>query len=337
MCLGVVVAVLGLGCAAETVPMDGRGMATSSQTDPGTPVPAADPRQRDWGFPDSTATTGAGACTGTTVGGFLDSIRRAFPEVRDIQSFRSTGPRGAPASAGAPVRAGEQPPPSTGTSEYVTALMDDRSFGAIFFRGNRCRADLCEEREYWYFDSDAACGPQRAGHHRVVEQAGGRLGTCFEVFGEPLWNVPGSTDARHRCDADWSPQDISGTVRAWSLTAGPTCGKTEAIVPVDLTIIQDLDPASASIVVSGTGISSLDGRAFRGKVERRRFTASLDETSAGNCPAKRQFTFNIDFEGPSINGIPGGFGLVDVTEQTIAACPNPAPGCSASLHLVRAN
>lgn len=300
------------------------------------PVPPVHAGAEAWRFPEAVSTTGSGACAGVSLGEVLDRIRAGFEPVGDIESFRPGGPRGVVMSAGPGVPASETPPPPTETSSYVVGLMDENAFGAIFVRGERCRGDICEDHEYWYFETDERCSPAWVGHHRRTERSGGRYGSCLDVIGEALWRFPSPLDPRRRCDADWSPQDISGTRQALSLTGGPACGNA-AVVPVTVAITQSGDLAQATVVLQGTGIPFLDGRAVTGKVERRRFFAEIQEVSADSCPLRRSVTFNFDFEGPSINAIPGGFGLVDVQEQTVAPC-DPMPAlCSASLHLVRAD
>jgi hypothetical protein len=306
--------------------------------EPAPPVQASgSPVQRTaeaWTFPESPAVAGKGECAGVTLGGVLDAIRGEFDEVAGIRAFRASGPHGVTMNPGMPVAEGAAPAPAAGTSAFVIGLMDARGFGAIFFSGARCRGDLCDDRAYWYFDTEAGCRPRLVGQHRVVQKVGGRLGTCVDVAGEPLWNFPGPTAARDRCDADWSAQDISKTWPAYSLQPPSTCGPSGTVVPVDVTIRQERDLAVAHLVVRGTGIGFLDGRELAGKVERQNLEGFFEETTQEPCAAHRTIRFSLDFE-TSNNGLPGGFGLIDVGEELTGACPAGAGKCLAYLHLVR--
>jgi mannose-1-phosphate guanylyltransferase len=62
--------------------------------------------------------------------------------------------------------------------------------------------------------------------------------------------------------------------------------------------------------------------------------ARAAESGVSRAPS---YKFDLDFEGPSINGLPGGFGLIDVTEKPLAPCATPTAGCTTSLHLIRAD
>jgi len=298
---------------------------------PGSPVHRT---AEAWTFPESPSVAGQGECAGVTLASVLEAIRRDFADVADIGTFRAWGPRGVVMNPGLPVAEGSPVMAGTETSSFVVGLMDARSFGAVFFRGARCRGDLCEDRAYWYFETAAGCRPALVGQHRVVQKAGGRFGTCLDVTGAPLWSFPGEPVARQRCDADWSAQDISKTWPAYSLQ-GPsgTCGARDAIVPVDVTITQERDLAVAHVVVHGTGIAFLDGRPLDGRVERQSLEGLFDETTPEACAARRTIRLRLDFEA-SNNGFPSGFGLIDVGEELTGACPASAGGCSASLHLI---
>ncbi len=339
--------VLAFGCHPGGPPSDEDGKRATAGTAPPAvaaaqpaltePAQPVHPDAKSWAFPDGEGITGTGPCVGVTLSSVLDSIRRDYADVAHIRDFRSLGPRSAPMSAGPGMPVAEPPPVATEKAAHVLGLIDERSFGAVFFSGERCRGDRCEDRQYWYFETGDECRPRWVGHHRATDKAGGRHGTCIEVAGAPLWRIPGHPSARERCDADWSPQDISGTRKAFSLDPGGTCSVlNETVIPVELTIAQGSDRARATVTFSGTGIPFVDGRAFPGKVERQAFTATINETTNGACSAGREIKINLDFEdGPSINAIPGGFGLVDIKEAIVGSCPQGGGGCSGSLHLIR--
>jgi hypothetical protein len=298
---------------------------------PGSPVHRT---AEAWTFPESPSVAGQGECAGVTLASVLEAIRRDFADVADIGTFRAWGPRGVVMNPGLPVAEGSPVMAGTETSSFVVGLMDARSFGAVFFRGARCRGDLCEDRAYWYFETAAGCRPALVGQHRVVQKAGGRFGTCLDVTGAPLWSFPGEPVARQRSDADWSAQDISKTWPAYSLR-GPdgTCSTHEAIVPVDVTITQERDLARARVVVRGTGLAFLDGRDLGGTVERQSLEGMVEETTAEPCAVHRTIRVRLDFE-ENNNGLPGGFGLIDIDEQRTGTCPAAEGACWTSLHLM---
>ena len=334
-------------CGAEMPgePSDPRGTerraapaAVGPAPDLGQLVPPAHGDTVPWGFPAGENVLGNGPCAAVTLASVLGQIRAEVGDVRDIQSFRPSGPRGVMMDAGQATPAGVTPAPATEKSTYVVGFMDDRSFGAAFFRGDRCRGDRCEDRQYWYFETDEQCRPRWVGQHRAIDRPGGRYGTCVDATGSSLWHFPGNPAARQRCDADWSPRDISGTRRALSLDPTGTCsGKRGTFVPVDVTITQGADRANALVTLHGTGIAFVDGRAFPGKVERQSFAARITETTTGPCPVQRELLINLDFEAPGLNGLPGGFGVVDITEAPAGPCDTGPKGCGASLHLIHAN
>lgn len=285
---------------------------------------------------DSANGPGPGDCASTTLANTLDVIRDRFADVRQIREFRPSGPRGVTLNAGPATRVGDAVPPADGTSSFVTAKMDEHSFGVTFFRGERCRGDQCLDREFWYFETGANCQPRWVGHHHAVDQIGGLHGTCVDVEGKALWGFPAVLSPRSRCDADWSAQNISGTRKALSLDPGGTCGsKDGAFVPVEITIRQGTDLSKGEISVNGTGIPFFEGRYFSGTVERQGLTADIDEPLANACGASRQFKIRIDLEEPSINGLPGGFGFIDISDTVTRSCPNGPSGCRASLHFIR--
>ena len=290
-----------------------------------------------WGFPAGEHVAGAGPCVGVTLSSVLEQIRSGFAQVRDIRMFRSAGPGGVTMNAGAPVPLAEPASVPMDRSTFVLGLMDVKSFGAVFFQGERCRGDRCEDRQYWYFETDEQCRPRWVGHHRATDKTGGRYGTCVDVVGRSLWHLPSNPAPRQRCDADWSAQDISGTRRAFSIDPLGSCSTIQAsIAPIELTVTQGADRAFGTVTLTGSGIPFIDGRTFEGSVERQAFTSSTNEITTGACPVRRDIKMRLDFEdGPSLNAIPGGFGLVDISEQPLGACTQGGGACTASLHLIK--
>lgn len=300
-------------------------------------MPPAHGEATTWGFPVGEDVAGGGACVGVTLSSVLEQIRSGFGPVRDIRMFRSVGPVGVTMNAGAPVPLAQPVPVPMDRSAFVLGLMDGQSFGAVFFQGERCLGDRCEDRQYWYFETNEQCRPRWVGYHRATDKKGGRYGTCVDSVGGPLWHFPAIPAPRQRCDADWSAQDISGTRRAFSIDPLGSCSTIQSsIVPIELTVTQGADRAVGTVTLKGSGIAFIDGRTFQGSVERQAFTSSTNETTTGACPVRRDIKILLDFEdGPSVNGVPGGFGLVDISEQALGACNQGAGACAASLHLIK--
>jgi hypothetical protein len=290
-----------------------------------------------WAFPDSVAVVGQGACAGTTLSGFLDSVRRDFPAVSDIVELRSTGPRGVTLNAGPSMPAGVPIGEPTGQSAFVVAFMDAQSFGAAFYRGDRCRGDSCEILENRYFESDSQCRPRWVGHYRKKLTEGPR-GRCTEETGQALWNHPPMAQPLARCDADWSPQNVSGQRQIAILNApgDGECGrKVQApFTVVDVVVAQNDDLANAKVTFWSTGLPFLDGKAFSAKVERQHIKATFVERLPGSCEIERQYDIDLNFEGAQI-GIPNGLGLLDVFQRAVGQCEPAQAPCKESMHLMR--
>jgi hypothetical protein len=345
-------AMLAVGCAAGSVQDESGSQAGSAQaggtriSSPAVLEPEPDiramitPNHGDltpWALLDSAEVAGPGACAGTKLSTVLNLIRGRFSEVSAIGEFRGAGPRGAVAiNAGPAVRQGETPPPATGTAGFVVGFVDAQSFGIDFFAGQACRGEQCEVQEHWYFETDTQCRPRWVGHVKTTERKGGVHGTCFEVEGIARWQGPGAADTRGRCDTDWSAQNISGTHPALSLNPAGSCGgHTESFIPVEVTIAQGMDLAKGTLLVNGTGIEFLDGKPLSGTIERKAFNGTLVENTTGACPVRRSIKFSFDFEGSNAFGLPGGFGILDVSEETTGGCTPPVDACSASLHFIK--
>lgn len=292
-------------------------------------VTPSHPDESPWIFPGSATSPGEGPCANTTLGAVLDEIRQGFPDVADITRLKTPGPTGITVVAGLP--------PATGVAAYIVGLSDERSVGAIFFRGAGCAGEACQDRTYWYFETGAGCRARWVGHNRAIDRPDGAHGPCVDFEGSSVWLTPGDPDPRRRCDADWSPQDISGTRRAVSLDALGGCGRQDRlqVIPIQLSIAQGADRALAELSLDGTGIPFLDGRSFMGRVERQSFTSSTDETIAGVCPVHRRIDISLDFEEPTFTGVPGGFGIVDIVGEVPAGCSPVPDACRSSMHLVK--
>lgn len=133
-----------------------------------------------------------------------------------------------------------------------------------------------------------------------------------------------------------SSTDISGVRAAISLNAGSTCGGREGAVPVQVAVSVAPNASVGTMVVTGTGIPFLDGRAFEGRVEGRRMNGEVRDSVNGACPLSRRITFSLDFE-PEVSDSKTGFpypffGILDVREDASGACAPAVAACTASLH-----
>lgn len=326
-------AVLAGACAAGSE-QDGEGASLDGRKALSSPTHVA---LSAWSFPDSAVVVGQGACAGTTLSAFLDSVRRDFSAVSDIVEFRSTGPRGVRLNAGPPMPFGAPVPEPTGQSAFVVAFMDAQSFGAAFYRGDKCRGDSCEVLETRYFESDSQCRPRWVGHYRRQLTQGPR-GRCTEETGQSLWNHPVMADPLARCDADWSPQNVSGQRQIAILNApgDGQCGRAvqAPFTLVDVVVAQNDDLSNAKVTFWATGLPFLDGKAFSAKVERQHLWATLVEQLPGACEIERRYDIDLNFEGAKI-GIPNGLGLLDVSQRSTGQCAPSQATCTESMHLMR--
>jgi hypothetical protein len=270
-----------------------------------------------------------------TIGGLADQIRRAFPDVQGIDTFRTSGPLAAPLDAGPGTAVGAPLAPALMTDSYFTALADDHLLGVIFYLGQTCRGQNCEDQRYWYFETDDTCAPRWVGDYHQTQRD-----TCYDASGDALWDIPAALDPRQRCDADWSPRPIAGQRTATSLGIGAdTCGGTAGPpqMGVQLQLSQSPDLGSATAVLRDTGIPALDGRAFTGTVKRKRLEIQTTEDLPGACPASRSFKITVDFEGSNNFPIPGAFAGIDIVDTRASGCTRADATCATFLFLLTPN
>ena len=126
-------------------------------------------------------TVGPGACDGTTVTDVINAIHERWPELASIQGLRD--------------------PNLFGASAYIDAFTTDDGFRLVFFAGSGDCPAGCIDREYWYFETDAACAPQQMGHYSATYSSG----NCYAVEGEPLWGEPDPLPATSICPDEPPP------------------------------------------------------------------------------------------------------------------------------------
>jgi hypothetical protein len=117
-----------------------------------------------------------------------------------------------------------------------------------------------------------------------------------------------------------------------------SCGGTTMNgAQAELDISQSTDLSSATLVIRGSGIPVLDGRAFSGSVKRQRVEVTAVDDLPGACPATRSFKLTVDFEGNMNFPIPNSFAGIDVRDTVSAGCSRPDATCSTSLFLLGTN
>ncbi len=110
---------------------------------------------------------GTGSCAGVTLGDVVTRARADNPALADITDFVG---------------------PYLGDRERVIfAFAIPNGFRVVFKRGSGDCPAGCISNEYWYFETDAACLPQPAGHYSAQYKS---PGNCFVIDGAPVWGFP---------------------------------------------------------------------------------------------------------------------------------------------------
>lgn len=300
-CLPALLAVA--GCAAgsfsyESPSPDGGPRAPTGDASASTELPGR--------YLTSTATLGAGACQGVSLGSVLAKIRAAQPSIADIQTIYN------PASAG------------DGSFVYPFARPDG-GFDVVFKRGQGDCLAGCTDNDYRYYSTDVACTPLQVGHFH----AGWGLDNCLEIEGTPMWNHPPAPDLLTVCGHDSAPADVAGTYTLHAVgqrtpctlaSAGSKVGTLDETVEVVIRQNAD-DPGTGTVTFSGTGHPLVDGVPLPATFQQRRFDAALSSSDAA-CPSGTSVTARYDFDGDPSGGI-------EVNEQGAAGCAT----CQGSMML----
>ena len=142
----------------DAAPMDGGGA----------PVDAAAPTTVDVSQTLSDPTlAGTGSCTGFTLGDVVARVRADNPALADITDY--VGPY------------------LSDRERLIFAFAIPNGFRVVFKRGSDDCPAGCISNAYWYFETDAACVPQPAGHYSAQYQS---PGNCFVIEGAPVWGFP---------------------------------------------------------------------------------------------------------------------------------------------------
>jgi hypothetical protein len=225
---------------------------------------------------------GSGPCDGLTLEELLTNLYEAFPDLSDIQTL------------------------------YTSEIMFDGSFvfafqaedGAFALALKRGLGDCpsgCTEEEWFYFETDASCTPTQVGHYHPTWGENG----CIEQDGEPMWGHPVSPDPIYVCDADNSPQDISGTYSFFAQGQWSVCAESaaeqevlELALEISVEVTQDnADLSTGTVTVQGTGHPLLDGQPIAATFVRQRFEAlEAYDNLPSSCPQEHQIEIRHDFE-----------------------------------------
>jgi hypothetical protein len=227
--------------------------------------------------------SGAGECADTTLAEVISRIQQLRPDLADVTTLSRPDPE------------------QGGDGSFIYAFQRaDGGFAVVLQRGSGDCPSGCPVKDYWYFETGAACEVAEVGEaHR-------QAGQCMQADQLPRWGIPAVALPSEICGADLSPQNLTGV---YALT---TCGQldscstgktpaTSAALPsaIELTIQQQHDDLSrGQVTLQGTGEPLLDGVAFDATFERRKVKVEARSPELpSNCIETWNFNFDYDFEG----------------------------------------
>jgi hypothetical protein len=121
------------------------------------------------------STQGTGDCAGKTLGAVIDAIHLANRKLEDITVLY------------------DPQDPLIGPA-FILAFTTPDGFRLVFMRGSGDCPAGCINREYWYFETNAACEPVQIGHY-----ARGQGNGCTAVSGKPMWGQPAAGNVSNAC------------------------------------------------------------------------------------------------------------------------------------------
>jgi len=222
--------------------------------------------------------------------------------------------------------------PAAGShGSYIYAFSTPAGGFALVFRrgGGDCPAG-CTVNEYWYYESNAACQMEAAGHYNPTWKDG-----CLEGEGSPRWGVPPEPDPARLCGADNTPKDIGGTYKFTASGLQQDCGDKSmqrmVTLPITITVIQEsATPEKGTAIISGTGNPRLDGVPWQATFLRRRLAVMQEMSNLPNvCLDQSMLDLNLDFETKDP-------GSLNFFESHSITCPEPTDGigyCKGSINL----
>jgi hypothetical protein len=229
-------------------------------------------------------TFGRGECANVSLSQVLRAIEALRPDLNDVTTLYAPDPD----------RGGD------GSFRYAF-LRPDGGFAVVFKRGDGDCPSGCITNDYWYFETGVGCEVQEIGEtHRGGDG-------CIQADQLPRWGIPRSALPSEICDADLSPQDLSGSYLI------PTCGQASSSCLMDkdkgasqplpgsimLSIAQDpADLSRGLIYLNDTQQPGIDGVPFAATFERMKVTAFVETSNLpSNCLEQSLLQFEYDFEG----------------------------------------
>jgi hypothetical protein len=229
-------------------------------------------------------TVGRGECVAVSLAQVLRAIEALRPDLNDVTTLYAPDPE----------RGGD------GSFRYAF-LRPNGGFAVVFKRGDGDCPSGCIINDYWYFEAGVDCEVQEVGEtHRGGDG-------CIQADQLPRWGIPRSALPSEICDADLSPQDLSGSYLI------PTCGQASSSCLMDkekgasqplpgsimLSIAQDpADLSRGLIYLNDTQQPGIDGVPFAATFERMKVTAFVETSNLpSNCLEQSLLQFEYDFEG----------------------------------------
>ncbi len=231
-------------------------------------------------------TLGRGECAAVSLAQVLRAIEALRPDLNDVTTLYAPDPD----------RGGD------GSFRYAF-LRPGGGFAVVFKRGDGDCPSGCITNDYWYFETGVDCDVQEVGEaHRGGDG-------CIQPDQLPRWGIPHAALPSEICDAELSPQDLSGSYLL------PTCGQASSScfldrgdkgasqsLPQSIMLSINQDPAALGqglIYLNGTELPGIDGVPFAATFERMKVTAFVDTSNLPSaCPEQSSLQFEYDFEGP---------------------------------------
>jgi hypothetical protein len=273
------------GTATAGTPSAGGAGAEAGAGGSDNPGPSCKRPSEAPGLPISEPTaTGQGACSGVTLADAIAQARVLRPDLDDVTLL-----------------AAQNSDPTFDGSRIYAFQRPDGGFDLVFKRGSGDCPAGCIYRDYFYFATNTDCEVELVGEHHSHNPS-----SCIPTDQLPRWDVPPAALPNQICDADLTPQDLTGRYGLVTCGSALACAlsgdKTnEAPLPValDLSITQDpSDLSQGTITLDGSGEPLLDGKTFPATFQRRSFAVYVHESNLpAMCPEEWSLSFDYDFEG----------------------------------------
>jgi hypothetical protein len=225
---------------------------------------------------------GDDACAEVALSQVLRAIEELRPDLNDVTTLYAPDPN----------RGGD------GSFKYAFLRPNGGFAVAVKRGGGDCPAG-CTINDYWYFETGPGCEVLEIGEAHRGEEG------CMDPDQLPRWGIPRAALPSEICDADLSPQDISGSY--FLVTCGQassSCFKDQAkgaseALPTSLTLSvqQSADLSRGTILFTGILLPGLEGVPFEATFERQKVTALVSSSAPSTCTEQSSLDFEYDFEG----------------------------------------